>query len=79
MSYSYIPFSQLYIEQDFNKEGIFMKRYIVIIAFLVLIIFILGFARCSSMGVSGSAQSDETTGGAVDMSPIPANSEFLNE
>lgn len=56
-----------------------MKKYLIIAAALVLIVIILGLARCSSIDASDAAQTGETTGGAVDMSTIPANSEFLNE
>ena len=56
-----------------------MKKYKIIAAIIVLIILAAGFFQCSSIGVSGSAQTDETTGGSIDMSPVPANSEFLNE
>lgn len=56
-----------------------MKKFKIIAAVVVAIALILGFYKCSSIGVAGPVQADETTGGAVDITPIPANSEFLKD
>jgi hypothetical protein len=56
-----------------------MKKCLVIMAVIGLIIFMLGFSKCSSTGDSRPGQADETTGEAVDIAPIPANSEFLED
>lgn len=56
-----------------------MKRYKLIVMFFVVTILILSFIICSSPGGSGSVQTEETTGGSIGISTMPANSEFLNE
>jgi hypothetical protein len=56
-----------------------MKKCFVIMVVIGLIILMLGFSKCSDTGVSSPAPGENTTGEAVDISPIPANSEFLQE
>jgi hypothetical protein len=60
-------------------EEINMKEFRLVIIFLVLTILVFFFIICSCLGGAGATQSNETTGGAIDTTPIPANSEFLKE
>jgi len=56
-----------------------MKEFKIVIIFLVLTILVFFFIICSCLGGAGATQSNETAGGTVDTTPIPANSEFLKE
>jgi hypothetical protein len=53
-----------------------IRIIIILVLFLVLIIGMIEFPKS---GGSGSAKSEETTRGSIDLSPVPANSEFLTE
>ncbi len=56
-----------------------MKEFRIVIILCVLTVFVFIFIICSCLGGAGAAEADKTTGGEVDMSPMPANSEFLND
>jgi hypothetical protein len=77
--YTYIPFIYLYIEQDDWFRRDFMKKYKIVAAIIVLVILAAVLFKCSDIDVSNPAQTGVTTGGAVDTTTIPANSEFLQD
>ena len=56
-----------------------MKKYSLVLLIFAVTILIVFFIECSFPGGFGSAQAGGTTGGSIDMSPIPADSEFLQE
>jgi len=55
------------------------KKIKTIVTVFVVIVLIFCFVKCSSPGGFGSAQTDETTSSSIDVSTMPANSEFSNE
>lgn len=56
-----------------------MNAYKTIMIILTSTLLFFIFIIWSSLGGYGAAGADQTTGGAVDVSPVPANSEFLKE
>lgn len=55
------------------------KKIKIIVIFFVVIVLIFCFVKCSSPGGFGSGQTDLTTRSSIDISTMPANSEFSNE
>jgi hypothetical protein len=56
-----------------------MRKYSLVLLVSAVTILLVFFIKCSAPGIPGSAQAAGTTGSSIDLSPIPANSEFLKE
>lgn len=56
-----------------------MKTHKIIVIFFIVTILIFSYMKCSTQSDSGTVQTSRTTSGSIDISTMPANSEFKNE